>query len=228
MRATLVVGGDAWPECEMQRAGGAPTPTVQARGNEPFWSVEISHTLRFRTPTASFEGPAPEARLQDGVRRYDGTLDGRPISIALREQRCSDTMTGMPHPLSAEVQFDGRRYRGCGGNPVDLLVGTEWVVEDIGGGMVDRSRATLNFAADGHLHGRASCNTYTTTFRLSGEGLTVGKTAATMMACAPSLMQQEGRFLDILQKAQRFEIMDSGALVLVTADGRRITARRPK
>jgi heat shock protein HslJ/uncharacterized lipoprotein YbaY len=228
-RATLVVGGEAWPECEMQRAGGTPAAaTVRARGNEPFWSVEIDQTLRFRTPDRTVEGPAPAARLQDGVRRYEGTLDGRSISVALREQRCSDTMTGMPHPLSAEVQFDGRTYRGCGGNPADLLLGREWVVEDITGGMVDRSRATLNFAADGNLSGRASCNTFTTTYKLSGEGLAIGKTAATMMACAPSLMQQEGRFLDILQNARRFEITDTGALMLVTADDRRITARRPK
>jgi heat shock protein HslJ len=47
-----------------------------------------------------------------------------------------------------------------------------------------------------------------------------------MMACAPSLMQQEDRFLDILHNARRFEITDSGALVLITADNRRIAARR--
>jgi len=94
--------------------------------------------------------------------------------------------------------------------------------------MVDRSRATLNFAVDGNLSGRASCNTFTTTYKLSGEGLAIGKTAATMVACAPSLMQQEGRFLDILQQAKRFEIGDTGALVLLTPDNRRITARRPK
>ena len=116
----------------------------------------------------------------------------------------------------------------AGGAPADLLVGGEWVVEDITGGMIDRSRATLAFGADGTLGGRASCNTFTTTYRLGGEGLAIGKTAATMMACAPGLMQQEARFLEILQQSTRFEISDSGALLLIAADGRRITARRPK
>lgn len=228
-RFTLVVGGEAWPECEAQRAGGTPaSATVRARGNEPFWSVEIDQTLRLRTPDRTVEGPAPAARIVAGVRRYDGTLDGRPINVALRQQRCTDTMTGMPHPLSAEVQFDGRTYRGCAGEPADLLVGPEWVVEDITGGMIDRSRATLTFGTDGRLGGRASCNTFTTTYKLTGEGLAIGKTAATMMACAPGLMQQEGRFLDILQQATRFEISDTGALLLIAPDGRRITARPPK
>jgi heat shock protein HslJ/uncharacterized lipoprotein YbaY len=228
-RFTLAVGGEAWPECEAQRAGGAPpAATLRARGNEPFWSVEIDRTLRLRTPDRSVEGPAPAARIVDGVRRYDGTLDGRPISVVLRQQRCSDTMTGMPHPLSAEVQFDGRTYRGCAGEPADLLVGPEWVVEDIAGGMIDRSRATLSFGADGRLGGRASCNSFTATYKIGGEGLAIGKAAATRMACAPALMQQEARFLDILEQASRFEISDSGALLLIAPDGRRITARRPK
>jgi len=38
----------------------------------------------------------------------------------------------------------------------------------------------------------------------------------------------QARFLDILQQASRFEISDSGALLLIAPDGRRITARRPK
>jgi len=227
-RFTLVVGGDSWPECEGQRAAGASAAFVRARGNEPFWAVEIDRTLRLRTPDRALEGPAPVARLDDGARRYDGTLEGRPIRVVLREQRCTDTMSGMPHPLSAEVQFDGRTYRGCGGDPADLLVGTEWAVEDITRGMLDGSRATLNFGSDGTLSGRASCNMFTTTYKLSGEGLAIGRTAATMMACAPELMQQEGRFLDILQQANRFEISDTGALLLFAPDGRRITARRPK
>jgi heat shock protein HslJ/uncharacterized lipoprotein YbaY len=226
-RATVTVGGEPWPECEVVPvAAAAAPPRLQARGNEPFWSLDIDATLRLRTPSATLEGPAPQRQMTDGVRRYDGTLDGRPISVTAREQRCADTMTGMPHPLTVEMQFDGRTLRGCGGNPADLLVGREWVVEDIGGGMIDRSRATLAFAPDGRLAGRASCNSYTATYTLSGEGLAIGKGATTMMACAPSLMQQEDRFLDILHNARRFEITDSGALVLITADNRRITARR--
>lgn len=226
-RATVTLDGVAWPDCVMQPAdSAAPARPVQARGNEPFWALDIGATMRLRTPELSLEGPAPEAQWRDGARRYEGTLQGRPIRVSLRPQRCADTMTGMPHPLTVEVQFDGRALRGCGGDPADLLVGREWEVEDLTGGMVDRSRATLAFTAEGQLTGLASCNRYTTAYKLSGEGLTIGNTATTMMACAPALMQQEGRFLDILQNARRFEISDSGALLLITGDNRRIVARR--
>ena len=200
--------------------------TLQARGNEPFWLLDIGARLRLRTPSATLEGPAPSPLVDGDTRRYQGQLEGRPIRVAARAQRCSDTMTGMPYPLTVEMHFDGRTWRGCGGSPADLLVGAEWVVESIGGGVIDRSHATLAFAADGRLSGRAPCNRYTTTWTLTGETLTVARAASTMMACAPGLMQQETGFLDILQNTRRFEITENGALVLVTGDERRIVARR--
>ena len=106
------------------------------------------------------------------------------------------------------------------------LQGVEWVVEDIGGGgVIDNSRATLNFGRDGKLTGRASCNSYTATYTWSGSSLSIGQGASTMMACAPALMDQERRFVDILQGVQRYEFSDTGALVLVDGQGRKVTAR---
>lgn len=224
-RATVTVGGVAWPECNVQNAPAVVAP-LRLRGNEPFWLVEIGATLQLRTPDSTLEGPMPAMQVRDGVRRYEGSLQGRPISIEAKPQRCIDSMSGMPYPLTAEVQFDGRTMKGCGGNPADLLTGPEWVVEDITGGTTERSQATLGFGADGRLSGRASCNRFTATWTLSGEGLTIGRAAATRMACAPDLMQQEDRLLDILDKTQRFEIAADGALLLFAGDGRRITARR--
>lgn len=123
---------------------------------------------------------------------------------------------------------NGLTLNGCGGDPAALLQGGEWVVEDLrGGGIVDRSRITLNFGTDGRVGGAASCNRYTAAYALSGEGLTISKAAATMMACAPALMQQERLFLDLLAQVRHFTLDATGALVLHAADGRTISARRP-
>jgi heat shock protein HslJ len=227
-RATVVLAGETLPECDVHAAVAGPAaPTLRAQGNEPSWSLALGTTLHFRTGDTTVETAAPAAQIRDGVRRHEGVVQGRAISVAIREQRCVDTMSGMNHPLSVEVSFDGRTYRGCGGSPGELLTGGEWVVEDIGGGgIIDRSRATLNFRDDGRLAGRASCNSYAGTYALTGESLTIGKAATTMMACAPSLMAQEQRFLEILQQVQRFEISATGALVLIDRTGRTITARR--
>jgi len=224
-RATLTLRGEALHECTVVR--DAPD-SVRARGNEPNWRLELGTALLFVGPDLRIEGTAPPAQFVNGVRQHAGIVNGRSINVALTPRVCRDNMSGMPHPYVAEVVVSGRAFRGCGGEPESLLVGVEWVVEDIGGGLIDRSRATLEFGVDGRLAGRASCNAYTTTFKLTGESLTIGATATTMMSCAPSLMEQEGRFLDILQRVQRFDIGDTGALVLHDDRGRKITARRQR
>jgi heat shock protein HslJ len=150
------------------------------------------------------------------------------VYITLTPRVCRDTMAGMPFPYTAEVIIAGRVFRGCGGESETLLMGDEWVVEDIGGSMIDRSRATLDFGVDGRLAGRASCNAYTTTYTLTGESLSIGTTAATMTNCGPALMEQEKRFLEILQRVRRFDFTETGALLLEDDRGRRIVARRER
>ncbi|WP_131862977.1 META domain-containing protein [Crenobacter luteus] len=209
-------------------ATGDAAVTLRAHGNEPFWSLEIDRVLRFsELGGRPLEGAVPKARTLDGVRRYTATVGGRLLEVAAAPRVCHDDMSGMPYPLAVSVAVDGRRLQGCGGDPAVLLRGAEWVVEDIdGGGIVDRSRVTLNFRADGRLDGRASCNRYTASYALSGEGLSVGRAASTLMACVPALMHQERRFLDVLQGVNRFEIGETGELRLIDASGRRIVARR--
>ena len=225
-RATLTLRGELLPECTVVR--DAPD-AVRARGNEPSWRLELGTALLFvAPPDLRIEGTAPPAQFVNGVRQHSGIVNGRSINVALAPRVCRDTMSGMPHPFTAEVVVSGRAFRGCGGEPEALLTGGEWVVVDIGGTLIDRSRATLDFGVDGRLAGRASCNAYTATYRLTGESLTIGAAATTMMSCAPSLMDQERRFMEILQRVQRFDIGDTGALVLHDDLGRKITARRQR
>ena len=107
------------------------------------------------------------------------------------------------------------------------LQGAEWVVETIGGaGIIDNARVTVRFDNDGRLGGRSGCNSYGAPYTLDGSSLKIGRAVATMMACAPALMRQEGTFIRLLEQVQRFDRTADGALVLAAADGRRIVARR--
>lgn len=100
------------------------------------------------------------------------------------------------------------------------LVGPEWVVEDVaGGGIIDASRATLNFGVDGKLSGRASCNYYSGEYETTGQSLSVGALAVTQRACVPALNKQEQRFLQILQNAQSYVINVNGKLIVHAASG---------
>ena len=107
-----------------------------------------------------------------------------------------------------------------------VLAGAEWVVADIAGKkVIADSRVTLNFSADGKVFGKASCNNYTAQYTTSEDTISLSQPAATRMMCE-KLMDQEKSFLDILTNAKRYEIAADGALVLHTADGRKLTARR--
>jgi len=225
-RATLVVKGRTYPECVQV---DEKATAFRARGNEPGWRLDIDGE-RMSLVTQSGEkhvAPTPAAQRTDAYTRYAARAGRTDVTATVFNRLCRDTMTGMPHPHAVEVVVDGRKLAGCGGDPATLLHGREWVVAEINGkGLVDRSRATLNFGVDGRVAGRASCNNFTAQYTLTGEALTVSKAAGTMMACEPALMAQERLFLDVLQNVRRFDLRPDGALVLQTDDRRTITARR--
>lgn len=106
------------------------------------------------------------------------------------------------------------------------LQGIEWVVEDVdGNALLDNSTVTLNFGVNGKLGGKASCNSYRATYVLDGDQLKVTGAAATKMACAPELMEQERNVLDILSNSKSLYLDDDGSLVIESQGGRTLTAR---
>ncbi len=227
-RASVVVRGQPWPECVPERAPSLP---YRATGNEPGWRLDITaHTMALLADDGRMhiEAPTPVAESGEGFTRFRAPAAGAGLVATIFDRRCSDSMTGMPYPNAVTVAVAGRTLSGCGGDPTTLLQGADWVVEDLrGAGIVERSQVTLAFTGDGRLSGRGSCNRYTASYKLTGEGLTISKPASTKMACASALMQQERLFFDLLVQVRRFTIDPTGALVLHTANGGRITARRP-
>ena len=80
----------------------------------------------------------------------------------------------------------------------------EWTVEEFAGkSPVKDSKITLNFGADGSLSGSSSCNRLATSYKLTGESLTIAQGAGTMMACEAPVMEQESAFLALLPQVNR-------------------------
>lgn len=147
--------------------------------------------------------------------RYLGTEDPT-TTVWVSGSRVRLTLRGKEYPECSPVT-DG----------ASALVGAAWVVEDIGGSaIVDRSQATLVFGADGRVSGSGSCNSYSAGYTTKGDSLTFTPAASTLKACDPALMAQEERFMGIFRDVRTFTITSDGALVLRTADGRTMTARR--
>ena len=112
------------------------------------------------------------------------------------------------------------------GSSTLFLSKTNWVAEDINkAGIIDNSRVTLSFTGDDKLGGTAGCNRYFGAYVEAEKALTVSGVGATKMACAPALMDQEGKYLAVLGAAKSFALNDRGGLVISTADGRTITYR---
>ncbi|NBB69695.1 MAG: META domain-containing protein [Alphaproteobacteria bacterium] len=225
--ALVSLAGELLPECRL--AVPRPEQPFRARGNEPGWHLDIAEgriALVTDYGAERREAPLPPADFEPGVVVYEVAAWDAVIRIA--DTLCRDTMTGMPFPETVTVDLPARTLRGCGGEAQDLLIGPVWVVEAIGGAsVVDAARTTLDFRPDGRLAGRASCNRYTASYQLTGEGLTLSPGATTRMACAAALMDQEQRFLAALDEVARFDVDATGALLLLAADGRVLVTARP-
>jgi heat shock protein HslJ len=220
----------ATPAVAASQSPEAAGTAFRATGNEPSWRLDIGGTeltLLTNFGQDRLVAATPTARVAGGTTTYvAGTPQGE-LTVTIVNQLCVDSMSGMPHPRSVTVGVGGRTLTGCGGEPASLLQGAEWAVVQIGGApIVDGSKVTLEFAADGRVAGHASCNRFTSAYALSGEGLTISKSAVTKMMCDAALMAQERRFLDALDGVRNFSVAADGALLLNTGDGRTILARR--
>jgi len=100
--------------------GECPDPVdgIHARGNEPFWSVEVGTlSLLYRSP----EEPEGVVFLPAPIRPQGGTLrlttreeeGSRTLELELREERCEDSMSGERFPMSARLRLEGREMEGC-------------------------------------------------------------------------------------------------------------------
>lgn len=220
--ATSAVAADQSP-------AAAHTP-FRATGNEPSWRLDIGVTemsLLTNFGQDRLVAATPAAQVSGGTTRYVARTDQGDLVATIVDRLCVDSMSGMPHPQSVTVVVGGKILTGCGGEPASLLQGAEWTVVEIGGApLVAGSKATLDFAPDGHLSGHASCNNFMSEYKLSGEGLAISKAAGTRMMCDAALMDQERTFLATLAEVRSFSIAADDALLLQTGDGRAIKARR--
>lgn len=225
-RATFTVKGQTYPEC--LQAGALEVP-FEATGNEPFWHIRIENEeMRLNRPYDSGEPGA--VALETAVanrhgREFSGEMNGQELSLKVARQLCEDNMSGAQFPAQVRLELNGEVFKGCGGDPERLFRGAEWVVEDLAGaGIIDRSRITVEFLDENRLAGMASCNRYGGQYERTAEGMSFDYLFATQMACAPALMDQEQRFLELMSDVKRATIGRHGELVLTTSEGEEIKA----
>jgi heat shock protein HslJ len=118
--------------------------------------------------------------------------------------------------LSLLLTIGATQAAGAGG--IDLI-GTTWLVDDIGGrGVIDRARTTLEFLEPGRVAGHTGCNRFFGPVELDGDAISFGDLATTRMACPEALMAQEQQFLHALAEARRIGLAQQGRILLVYDD----------
>ena len=106
----------------------------------------------------------------------------------------------------------------------EALPGSAWMVVGYNngkGGVVSimaGTELTANSGADGVLNGNGGCNTYSASYKLDGNKITIGPAMTTRMACEQAVMDQEQQYLTALSTAATYRI-DGSKLELRTADG---------
>ncbi len=212
-------------------AGCAGKPQVAPAPAEPPAAPAESaaaRTMRCGDQLVRLAIEGERARLEAGGETFE--LAAVMASAGARYLGTEDpTTTVWVSGSRVRVTLRGKEYPECVPVPdgAAALLGAEWVVEDIAGaGIVDRSHATLIFGADGRVSGSGSCNSYSAGYMVTGDSLTITQAVSTLKACVPALMSQEEKFMGLLRDVRTFAIAPDGALVLRTADGRTIKARR--
>ena len=107
------------------------------------------------------------------------------------------------------------------------ISGTEWQAVSVNGApLVPESVLTLRLEG-GQASGSAGCNRYFGNYRTGArDGIRFSGVGSTRMACAGPLMDQEKRYLNILENASGYSFYRSGEMAIVAADGRVIRYRR--
>jgi uncharacterized membrane protein len=199
----------------------AAAETLTARGNEPFWRLDVSGeqvTFELMGQELTFTGKVTSRSVADGRPRIVAEAGGETLEFTVTERLCADTMSGMPFPVGVEVNYAGRSFQGCGGEIMTAIEGG-WRVVRLGDDMLPQGViVTIAFDREGRVSGRSGCNRFTGGYTLTGEGLSFGPLAGTRMACPPAETETEQRVLDLLQKITRVTPGENAQLRLMAGD----------
>jgi heat shock protein HslJ len=94
------------------------------------------------------------------------------------------------------------------------LSNSEWLLTDLSGsGALDTVQATLTFPETGKVAGNGSCNRFFGPAKINENAIKLGPLASSRMACPEAVLNQETKYLEALQAAERFEWKDPYLLI---------------
>ncbi|MDF1836033.1 MAG: META domain-containing protein [Alteraurantiacibacter sp. bin_em_oilr2.035] len=105
----------------------------------------------------------------------------------------------------------------------------EWHVTQIAYDVVSTPTApVLTFGVDNRFYGSTGCNNFSGEYELDGSSIDLDTLAVTRRACEAPLMEQERRFLEVINNLETVSLDQDGRLVLSGADNLRMVAERSR
>jgi heat shock protein HslJ/membrane-bound inhibitor of C-type lysozyme len=242
--AFMEIDGQQTPTCHEISETDSSAEFYQARGNEPFWRVDLDadsvtldmmdqDKITWAKPTAEIKERTTVYHLQNEEQGHAVlTIESMP-----KDKPCQDGMSGQYYADTVTLDRDKQILSGCGGAVQSLqkekdsnaasvedpeikleLGKNEWLVEDINEkGLIDNTQLTLSFdEKENRLYGTSGCNRYFGNYTIDGYELKIHPAlGATMMAChADAIMNQERAYLDLLPTMTEAVITNDGFLIL--------------
>jgi heat shock protein HslJ len=148
------------------------------------------------------------------------------IGVNIVHAPCNDVMSGQGYRDRVQVDVDGKRYEGCGGDPAALagLAGTQWRVEAVNGRPTPAQGQYYVQFEGNRVAAMFGCNGMSGTYTEDGNQLSIGPMAATRMACPEPAMSLENQGGAVL--SQPVTISASGDRMTLSNSVGRIDLRR--
>ncbi|WP_417690658.1 META domain-containing protein [Pseudidiomarina sp.] len=191
---------------------------LNARGNEPFWLLEINGNQAILRQPGS-ESSHTFARTEpEQVQPLQTSLDfDNGWSLTLLEEICYDSMSGQSFPFTADLHTGQEVLQGCAGDPNRLIAGASWQVINVPSEVTESP--SLTFHSDQRVSGFAGCNYLNGGYEITGEGLRFSPLAVTKRMCPPAAMDYEAQFLRELQQVSNVKVFKDGTLQLQLPNG---------
>jgi putative lipoprotein len=187
---------------DVSRQDAAAIPVAQATLTPAGRQVPLPFELRY-DPQAidSTHTYAVRATIESGGRLIFTTTTASTVITRGRPTHADLVLSGVPDRTPA---------------PSAGLVGTRWLLEDLGGaGVIDEASATLEFPEPGKVAGSGSCNRFFGTVSIDGNAISIRPLGTTRMACAEAVAMQEVSYIRALQIAERFVLQRTALLIYV-------------
>jgi len=196
----------------------------RAVGQEPGWTLVIDERDLTFIPAGGqpVRQPRPQAIIGIAGEIYQTPR----IGVNIVHSQCTDVMSGQAYRDRVQVDVDGRRFNGCGGDPVapSGLAGTNWRIEAVNGRATPpQGQYYVQFEAN-RIGAKFGCNAMGGGYSQNGNVLTVGPLAATRMFCPDPAMSFENQGGAIL--VQPVTISSSGDRMTLSNSIGRIDLRR--